>query len=210
MADMLSVGLHGWWLTAGATYAAVGDVEEGVDRGDGSIGTFAVPAEANVRYDIGYGEDGTEFTGSFGNAPPAAGAFADTFIREFCQWIENNTARVLGTDLLCGHEETDDAQDVDIVLNNGGATDYYSTDMLEKSVQIMSLATTYMQGLSNATELFILCHGKSGITLPVVSSGEELIINTMNCQNSPLYLGKREDGRYEFTFSIAVRIQDAP
>lgn len=46
---------------------AVGDVEEGVQYGDGGnefIGTFGVPAEAEVKEGIGYGEDGSEFTGT--------------------------------------------------------------------------------------------------------------------------------------------------
>ena len=41
-----------------------GDVEEGVDRGDGTAGTFAVPDVGDVRDGTQYGADGTEFTGT--------------------------------------------------------------------------------------------------------------------------------------------------
>lgn len=40
------------------------DVEAGVDRGDGTVGTFAAPSESEVLVGTGYGSDGTEFTGT--------------------------------------------------------------------------------------------------------------------------------------------------
>jgi len=46
-------------------YPAEGDVEEGVDYAYTEYtGTFVVPAEEDVERDVGYGEDGTEFTGT--------------------------------------------------------------------------------------------------------------------------------------------------
>lgn len=42
----------------------LGDIEEGVDRGDGDVGTFSVPDEDEVKTGVGYGKDGTEFTGA--------------------------------------------------------------------------------------------------------------------------------------------------
>jgi hypothetical protein len=47
-----------------ANFTEVGDIIVGAYRGDGDAGTFAVPAEADVRKDTQYGEDGTEFTGT--------------------------------------------------------------------------------------------------------------------------------------------------
>jgi len=196
---------------AGADYPSEDDVRDGTDYdGGGQTGNMTLPAEEDVRYNVTYGTGGIEYTGTFGNAPPAAGTYPDTFIREFCQWIENNTSRVLGTDLLCGHEETDDGATIDIVLDNGGPTNFYSTDMKDKSLQILSIAPTYMTAHANANELFTLCHGKSGLTMPVITSGEEYIVNTINCLNTPMFLSKREDGRYEFSFNMMLNIQDAP
>ena len=46
---------------------AVGDVEEGVEYGDGGsefTGTFGVPSESNVNEGVQYGADGVEFTGT--------------------------------------------------------------------------------------------------------------------------------------------------
>lgn len=48
---------------AAASYPAVGDVQTGVVYGGGT-GTLDLPAEADVRSGTGYGEDGTEFTGT--------------------------------------------------------------------------------------------------------------------------------------------------
>jgi hypothetical protein len=54
-------------------YPAVGDVETGVVFGNASeyTGTFDVPAEGDVRSGTGYGEDGTEFTGSLSAITPS-------------------------------------------------------------------------------------------------------------------------------------------
>lgn len=51
-------------------YPAAGDVRDGVsfDSG-GSTGTLELPAEATVQAGVQYGEDGTEFTGSYSPAP---------------------------------------------------------------------------------------------------------------------------------------------
>lgn len=49
---------------SGATYAEPGDVREGIDRGDGTLGTLELPAVGDVREDVSYGADGTEFTGT--------------------------------------------------------------------------------------------------------------------------------------------------
>lgn len=43
---------------------ALGDIQEGVNRGDGGIGTFAVPDEDEVDAGVGFGAGGTEFEGS--------------------------------------------------------------------------------------------------------------------------------------------------
>ena len=41
-----------------------GNVRTGVDRGDGTVGTLDLPAESDVRYGTGYGDGGTEYTGT--------------------------------------------------------------------------------------------------------------------------------------------------
>jgi hypothetical protein len=53
------------------TYAAAADVRLNVDRGDGTLGTLALPAAGDVQLAITYGGGGTEFTGTFG-VPTAA------------------------------------------------------------------------------------------------------------------------------------------
>lgn len=43
---------------------AVGDIQQGVNRGDGGLGTFVVPATGDVEQGVQYGAAGTEFTGT--------------------------------------------------------------------------------------------------------------------------------------------------
>jgi hypothetical protein len=66
--DYLSVLSHGLLTTEGSgscDYPAVGDVRDGVSYDSGGmVGTLELPDEADVRLGTGYGEDGTEFTGT--------------------------------------------------------------------------------------------------------------------------------------------------
>jgi len=45
-------------------FTATADITVGASRGDGDAGTFAVPSESDVREGTGYGDGGTEFTGT--------------------------------------------------------------------------------------------------------------------------------------------------
>jgi hypothetical protein len=51
-------------LPAGAGIPDAGDVRDGVSFGDDLEGTLELPTEAQVEEGVGYGEDGTEFTGT--------------------------------------------------------------------------------------------------------------------------------------------------
>lgn len=59
-------------------YPADGDVRDGVLFDSGNrAGTFVVPAESDVRLDVGYGADGTEFDGTL--AVPTFGEAAEAY-----------------------------------------------------------------------------------------------------------------------------------
>jgi hypothetical protein len=50
-------------LGGSCTYPSENDVQDGVTFGDIYTGTLVVPAEADVLTGVGYGANGTEFTG---------------------------------------------------------------------------------------------------------------------------------------------------
>lgn len=52
------------WSNLLGPWAAAGDVQSGVDRGDGTTGTLTLPTEAQTEAGVTYGADGTEFKGT--------------------------------------------------------------------------------------------------------------------------------------------------
>lgn len=113
-----------------ATYAAAGDVEAGVDRGDGVLGTLVVPVAGDVRSGTGYGALGTEFTGTL-SPSGTAGSGADTvtlrILIEGAEPVENAevwiTTDAQGDDVFAGTLLTNASGEVVFLLDAG--TTYY-------------------------------------------------------------------------------------
>jgi hypothetical protein len=113
-----------------ATYAAAGDVEAGVDRGDGVLGTLVVPVVGDVRSGTGYGALGTEHTGTL-NVSGTAGSGADTVTLRIliggATAVENAevwvTTDAEGQDVFAGTLLTNASGEVVFLLDAG--TTYY-------------------------------------------------------------------------------------
>lgn len=61
---------------------ALGDIQEGVNRGDGGLGTFVVPDEDEVYISVNYGADGTEFEGTLVSSDLDEEALAAAIVAE--------------------------------------------------------------------------------------------------------------------------------
>jgi hypothetical protein len=97
-------------------YPAVGDVQAGVVYGEGAhTGTFQVPGTANVKYGIGYGAAGTEFSGTY--TCSTASTTAGSTLTRASTWWNASRATVRTADVT--REIADDATSI-IILR--GAT----------------------------------------------------------------------------------------
>jgi len=67
VADYISRLTGGFWSLADADVPAVRDVRDGVSYDGGALtGTLALPSATEVKLNVGYGADGTEFVGTYG------------------------------------------------------------------------------------------------------------------------------------------------
>lgn len=78
LSDIVAKGQGGMRLPAlggSCTYPSEDDVQEGVTFGDIYTGNLVVPAEVEVENGVGYGANGTEFTGTLVGGSEASYVF---------------------------------------------------------------------------------------------------------------------------------------
>lgn len=131
-------------------------------------------------------------------------------IKELAQYIDNETEFSLGIDLFAGFRPGN-APDACIAILEpaGGVPDFYNTDYEQKPVQIVSRATNYYTARAQINKIYGLLHGMTGITLPVVVTGDEFFVNTAEGVSAPYYIGMDDKGLFEFSANIVLRYQNA-
>lgn len=130
-------------------------------------------------------------------------------IKEITKYIGDNSSLVIGTNLFGGHRPPNAPNECVVILENaGGKPEYSIPDSVEKAIQILTRAATYFTARANAYALYAFLHGKSGITLPVITSGEEYLVNVIEAMNVPQPIGQDEKGLWEFSTNFIFRIQN--
>lgn len=112
-------------------FTEVGDIIVGASRGDGDAGTFTVPDVGDVRLNTGYGEDGTEFTGT-------------AFVPDFSSVTEDaGRVQQICEALIVLLNEADDAE---AFFETIGATRVYTTlsDLSEVGDSVVALVAPQM------------------------------------------------------------------
>lgn len=132
------------------------------------------------------------------------------FIKELCEWMETNsvsgtTPLIIGENLLAGWRPQE-ALDTCVLVGEsaGGKPDFYLPDAVEKAVQVLTRAETYHTAGDLAQEVHDLLHGLSAVDLT------SFLINTIDSQNVPQYIGEDDHPRYEFSENFIMRYQDLP
>lgn len=130
-------------------------------------------------------------------------------IKEISKYIENNTGFVIGTDLFTGHRPANAQNECVVILEGaGGKPEFSIPDSVEKAIQILTRAKSYFTARADSYTIYNLLHGKSGITLPVVTSGEEYLVNVIEAMNVPQPIGQDAKGLWEFSTNFIFRIQN--
>lgn len=127
-------------------------------------------------------------------------------IKEIAQWIATETGFTLGAKLQFGHRDQG-APDrcVLVAFNSGGATDEYAEDRRDQMVQCLARAVSYIDAYDDSMVVYNKIHGRKGITLPVLVSGQTYFVASVHAMNAPQYIGPDEKGRHEWSINFVFR-----
>ena len=132
-------------------------------------------------------------------------------IKEIATYLKTllGTNWVIGTNLFAGFAPSSITDDCLIIIESGGVPTFYLPDRLEKTIQIISRAEDYQDAMDNAILAYQALHGKAGITLSAVGSGESYYVNTIAAITSPQSLGQDEKGLFNISTNFVFKLQAA-
>lgn len=129
-------------------------------------------------------------------------------LMEIAQFISNNTALVIGTDLFVGHRPQAAQARCTVLLERSGGIEYFDLpDKVDWALQVLSRSDSYMTAREDAMLIHALLHGAAGWTLPVITSGDAYYLETAEAQAFPAYIGMDEKGNYEFSTNYVLRVR---
>ena len=137
-------------------------------------------------------------------------------LREIAQWIEDNTAWVIGATMFVGHLPLKtEAGTVPpkrcqtILENTPAALEGQLPDRKDKMIQIRSRSKKYTQAKADADALFGLMHGTHGWNLPELIPGNKYLAMTVDAMGSPAPVeNPSEDGHFVFSTNYLWKIED--
>ncbi len=140
-------------------------------------------------------------------------------IKEISKFIADESGFVLGDTLQATHRTDDSPDRCSVVLESVGAGIYYDLpDKLDKMIQVISRAETYIDAGDDALVIFNALCGSvvagSGIPLgtreilAVAPATQDYLAMTIEALADPQYTGQDEKGRYEFSTNYIFRIQN--
>lgn len=132
-------------------------------------------------------------------------------IKEISAFIASKTSFVVGTTLQVAHRTQDSPDRCNVVLETAGGTVYFDLpDRVDKMIQVISRAETYMDASDDAQEIFKALHdGKGGWTLAAVPPAtQDYEAMTITPLADPQYIGQDEKRRFEFSTNYIFRIKN--
>ena len=139
-------------------------------------------------------------------------------IKEIAHFIASKTSFVIGTTLQVAHRTQDAPDRCNVVLESaGGAVHPDLPDRVDKNIQVISRANTYMDARDDANEIFKALHGTlegsvlpfGATTMPAVAPAtQDYEAMTITPLADPQYIGQDEKKRFEFSTNYIFRIKN--
>ena len=129
-------------------------------------------------------------------------------IKEFCEYIEDNTSFTIGTDLFAASLDSDTPDDCILIEEDApGLVDDLLSDFRQVPLTVYSRNLKRFTARDNAYTLFNLLVGAAQIDLPEVASGGVYSCN-VSC-STPAYIGLDETKRrYVYSMPIVVIVSN--
>ena len=128
-------------------------------------------------------------------------------LQALTRYVEINSALVIGTDLFAGTIPQTASNNVALLMERGGPPDFYSAGMIALQLQLFSRGDTYWLARAKSYAVYNVLQGATGITLPVVQSAEEWLLNTAAASVLPQFLGLDELNRFEFSSNFTLEME---
>ena len=130
-------------------------------------------------------------------------------IQALTTYLATSLSLTIGTDLHGGWFPQDSNDTCSSVSDSGGQLDDESITAGQYRVQVLSRGTSYFTARARSLDIFEILHGSpnAGRTLPVVTSGEEWLVNTCIADARPQFVGISEQGVYLFSVNYTLRVQ---
>ena len=132
-------------------------------------------------------------------------------IKEMASWIAAHSSFTIGTTLFEGWWPEMQPDRCSMLSEQaGGSADYYIKDREDKQVMILTRAKNYFEARADAKTLFTLLHGAAGLTFgPILTAYPVYFVISIECVNSPQYLGMDAKNRHMFSTNYTVRFVNA-
>lgn len=137
-------------------------------------------------------------------------------IQEFGLFIENVSAWEIGTDLFIAElpvkrvNGTEVPERCVLIAEDGPSTvNGQLPDRVDKEIQIWNRARDYWTAKADAMALYRRLHGRENIWLPILTSGEDYLIMSLDAVAEPSPIAKpNAKGLYEFSTNYILKIED--
>ena len=127
---------------------------------------------------------------------------------ELSTFLANETTLFLGTTLQHGRFiETSPKRCTAIIFNQVSNAYFDLPDRIDVVIEATSRSDSYEGARDDAEEIYNALHRRIHKDLPVITSGNELIIQTSECQIPPQWVGIDENKRNMWSATYLLRIK---
>lgn len=132
-------------------------------------------------------------------------------IKEITTFIASKTSFAVGSTIVAGHRIQTDADRCNVVIESAGGAVYFDLPQrVDKLIQIISRALTYMDALADAREIYDAIHGTAGWTMSAVAPAtQDYEAQTIEALADPQYIGQDDKRRFEFSTNYIFRIKNS-
>lgn len=133
-------------------------------------------------------------------------------IKEIGTFIAARAGLAVGTTMQIGHRIPSSPDRCSVALESGGGGLHFDlSDRVDKMIQVISRAKTYMTARDDARTIFNALHGeagwKTGLTA-IAPATQDYEAMTIEALSDPQYIGQDDKDRYEFSTNYIFRIQN--